>query len=222
MIRLPKYLFFDALIGYKGTGGPPPPPPWGISSFTATPNILEEGQSQAITLNWAMTNNPDSQSINNGIGSLGVAVRSTVTPPINTTTTYTLSAVKNSNNYSANTTINFRRKRYWFVSADPNIGNSPFAYGDLPVGFSQEFTTQRAKNNVEFDCNGGRYFYYMYPASYGVAVGAQLIFNSFSVELDPANIRTIDFTNESGNTSSYIVLRSDNLLNSDDIFVNFL
>ena len=62
----------------------------------------------------------------------------------------------------------------------------------------------------------------MYPAEYGVASGAQLIFNSFSVELDPANIRTVNFTNQSGYTSSYIVLRSDNLLNSDDIFVNFL
>jgi len=223
MIRLPRYLLLDALIGYKGTGGgPPPPPAWNISSFIATPNVIEVGASQTVTLNWIMTNNPDSQSINNGIGSLAVSARSVVTPVLNTTTTYTLSATKSSNPYSANTTINFRKKRYWFVSADPNIGNSAFAYGTLPVGFSEEFTAQRMKNNVEFDCNGGRYFYYMYPAEYGVASGTQLIFNSFSVELDPANIRTVNFTNQSGYTSSYIVLRSDNLLNSDDIFVNFL
>lgn len=214
MISLPKYLLMDLIIGKKTGGGSPPP--WQISSFTASPNQLEVGQSQAITLNWAMSSDPVSQSINNGVGSLAVNLRTVLSPVISTSTTFTLSAVKDAIPYSANATVNFLRKRYWFVYASDV---TPLTYETLPAGFSQEFATARTATKV-FNCSGGKYFYYMYPASLGLG-SPQLIFNGFPVELDPVNIRSINFTNQSGDTSQYYLLRSDNILNSANISVAF-
>ena len=216
MIRFPKYLFWDALIGIKTGGGGPPPVVWQINSFSATPNVIEAGTSQTVTLNWTMSSDPDSQSINQGIGAVAANLRTRVSGTISATTTFTLSASKDSNPYSANTTVNFQRKRYWFTSASDL---TPLTYGTLPVGFSQEFATSKASTKV-FDCTGGKYFYYMYPASFGLAT-PQLIFNGFPVELDPANIRLINFTNESGDTAQYYLLRSDNILNSAGISIAF-
>jgi hypothetical protein len=216
MIGTPPYLLLDAIIGKKGAGGgPPPPPSWQIASFSATPNVIEVGTTQTVTLNWTMTNDPDSQSIDNGIGSLLVDVRQRVSGSISGNTTFNLSATKTTP-YSASTTVFFQRKRYWFTSASDV---TPLTYGTLPVGFSQEFATSKTATKV-FDCTGGKYFYYLYPFSFGLAT-PQLIFNGFPVELDPSNIRLINFTNESGATAQYYLLRSDNVLNSAGISIAF-
>lgn len=221
MIGFPNYLLLDALLGLHGTSSYPPA--YVITNFAANPATLEVGSNQAVLLSWTLPSDPDSQSINNGIGSLLVGQRSVMSNPISATTTFIITAVRNLTSYFSNVTVNFQRKRYWFVSADPNIGNAAFAYGDLPVGFQQEFATQRSKDTeIVFDCTGGKYFYYMFPAAFGIAPDEDLIHNGWKVKLDPANVRTASFTNQSGDTVNYIVLRSDNLLHGNEIGVKFV
>lgn len=214
MINLPKYLLLDGTIGKKGGGDT------FITSFSATPSQAEIGSVQSVNLSWVMGINPDTQSINQGIGSLAPTVRVyNGIAGITANKTWTLTVVKDSVPHIKTATISFLRKRYWFADSDPNIGNIDFDFAGLPVGFSQEFLTARATTKV-FDCSGGKYFYYMYPASFGVA-DQQFVFGGFPYAVNPANIRTINFTNESGDLTSYIVLRSDNILNSSAISVAF-
>lgn len=216
MIGIGKYLLLDGVVGKKGGGDT-----FFITSFTASPAQAEVGSTQSVNLAWVMGINPDTQSINQGIGSLAPTVRNyNGIAGVTTNKTWTLTAIKDSVPYVKTATISFLRKRYWFASADPNIGNTNFNFADLPVGFSQEFLQTRAATKV-FDCSGGKYFYYMYPASFGVG-DQQFIFSGLTYALNQANIRTITFINESGNSTSYIVLRSDNILFSSSISINFI
>ena len=223
MIALPQYLLLDALIGKKG-GDSQYGPTFEIASLNATPNVIEVGATQAVLLTWVINpsgTDPDSQSINQGIGSISPSLRTVMSNPLSSTFTFVLTVIKNLTAYNKNVVVNFRRKRYWFVSSDPDFGIAPFTYGDLPA-VEQEFATERQKANVTYDCTGGKYIYYMYPAEFGISDENHLINNGFTVELSPSSIRTVDFTNQPGDTSSYVVLRSDNLLHGNEIMVSFL
>jgi hypothetical protein len=217
MIGLPQYLILDGVVGQRGN--PTPIATWTLISMAASPSEVEIGDTQAITLTWIQTSDPDNQALDNGIGALATNLRQYITPPISVETTFELTADKDIYTGAVQATAYFRRKRYWFASSDPDIGNADFVFADLPVGFSQEFLTSRAATK-NFNCSGGKYFYYMYPASFGVG-SPHYTFNGFPGVLLPANVRTVNFTNESGDIASYIVLRSDALQNSAFIDIAF-
>jgi hypothetical protein len=202
------------------------PPSFSITSFSNNRNTLEKGQSigptgtfSTITFNWGYSpGSPDtSQTINNGVGSIVPlsAINKVYSPLINITSniTYTLTAVNNMISYPASTSISFKLKRYWGVSAsDDPIASSVNTYallGTFLDSINEEFATARQTTKT-FDCSLGRYFYFFFPVVWGT-VDPQLQIGPFPVSLAYTGVIT-GFTNQSGNSENYYVYRSDNLL----------
>lgn len=214
----------EAIIfsGENGSGGGVPNI---ISTFTVSQTTAEVGEIIAdLTLNWTYSPNVDpdtSQTINQGVGVIANNLRTANTGAVDTTVgaskIWTLTTVDQTITYNKQSTISFQRKRYWGVSTDPNIGLAPFAVGDIPT-FSSEFATTRNTSKT-FNCTGGRYIYMIYPASFGTNT-PEWELNNFPIVL--TNVRTVNFTNASGNTTSYIIQRSDNLLNGSSIPIEVL
>jgi hypothetical protein len=197
-----------------------------ISSFTVSQTEAEVGQVIAnLTLNWTLnpTDDPDtSQTINQGVGVIANNLRTANTGAVDTTVgaskSWLLSIVDDGNNYSSTATIAFRRRRYWGVSTDPNLGAGAIdVLTDIPT-FSNELAASRLTTKT-FNCTGGRYIYMIYPDSLGAASPEWRV-NGFPVTL--TNVDTVALTNQYGNTVNYIVQRSDNLLNGAAISVQIL
>lgn len=204
------------------------PTPFDITSFTHNAGDLEIGQSASnILLAWAYNQgnaNPTSQQIDQGVGVRPVGDRSVVVPgPITGDTTFTLSAVKGVENASAQTSITFRRKRYWGVSPDPDLlttGISTYTVlSSLLENFAEEFATAR-QTTKSFDCSAGsRYVYFLMPASLGT-VTPEIMSGVFPVVL--AYSQTFSFQNQYGHTELYRVYRSNNALNSNNVVWSIL
>ena len=114
--------------------------------------------------------------------------------------TYVLGFNDGTNSGSVSRTISFSPKRYWGVSTNASMVDSGI------IAMSQEFSGSKSKS-VSYDCTGGRYFYFCYPSSSGmpanVTVGG-LAFSDYTVT-------TQSFTNASGYTQNYNVVRCNNL-----------
>lgn len=217
--RIRESIIFN---GENGSGGTPYN---FISTFTVSQTTAEVGEIIAdLTLNWTYSPSVDpdtSQTINQGVGVIANNLRTANTGAVITTVgaskIWTLTTVDQTVTYTKQATISFQRKRYWGVSTDPDIGTAPLAVGDIPT-FSSEFATARQTIKT-FDCTGGRYIYMMYPASLGTNT-PEWELNNFPIVL--TNVRTANFTNASGNTVSYIIQRSDNLLHGSSISIEVL
>ena len=103
---------------------------------------------------------------------------------------------------SASASIAFSHRRYWGASAD--------ADADI-TKLTTELSNSKSKT-IDFDCSGGKYFYYAYPKALGTAtwkVGG-LAFTGYQL-----TERTI--TNEYGLPVSYYIYRSSNLQTGSSI-----
>lgn len=219
-------------------GGGGPSVPYEITSFTNDGGNFENGESPTnINLNWTLPSDPDTQSINQGVGIVNPNTLRTVIFPgpvvgvVNGSFTWQLSVTQGLDNDTANTSINFRNRRYWGVSTDPNIagvdtatagipasGGTPvaFTYNDLVVTAGvtgNELATNRNQTKI-LDATGGRYLYFAWPSGFGTP--------SFTINGFPVSAwKGIDsnFTNQHGYVESYSVWRSQNLQNGAAIEV---
>lgn len=191
-----------------------------LVSFTNTIGTVEIGVTvNNFTLNWAYnrnSDNPASQTINNGIGAIavGLRTRAVVAAGLTTDTTYTISAVGDDvtwgasvgNPSSLNTDILFRPKIYWGVnSAVINTGAGIMA----AFAASGIFASSRAFFQT-FDASvmgGNNYLYVAYPSAY--LAPASTLFNGFTFT-DYTSV-TSPLTNASGYTQNYIILRTNNV-----------
>ncbi len=172
-----------------------------IASFTNSVGTVELGTTiSAVTLAWTLNKAMTSLALDHGIGSvLGLTSKPLTGLTLTTDTTYTLTAGDGQNTTSAQTTVAFRNKRYWGVSDSASLDNAGV------LGLSSEFATDYAKS-VTYDATGGKYLYYAFPASFGtpshVTVGG-LSFSDFTVS-------AMSFTNASGHTETYNLIRLNN------------
>lgn len=183
-----------------------------ILGFTNNRGTLEIGQTvNSIHLSWAYNKTMTSASLNNSIGVIDPAFNSYDITGLTLTgdLTYTLTASDGTNTVNASTSILFRRKRYWGVSASTSLDDA----GILALGGS-EFATNFNKA-VSYDATGGKYPYYAYPATFGVPASVTVGGLAFS-DFDTA---TQSFTNASGHTESYHVLRFNNIQSGANIQV---
>lgn len=216
------------------------PPSFGISSFTNNRNELEKGQSIGptgtfidISFAWSYSATPDtSQTINNGVGLITpiTALSKLFAPLVNITSdiTYTLTAVNNAINYNANTSIFFRSRRYWGVSAaDDPVGSgvidtatlSAFLGAPLVDTVNTEISNSRQTTKT-FDCTGGKYIYFFFPVAWGTA-SPHLQVGQFQSVL--SYVQTIvGFTNAFGHSENYYVYRSNNIMNSNAVVAKVL
>lgn len=185
-------------------------------SMTINPTIAEVGQVITnITLNWSYNKEVTSQSVNNGIGSLGVALRTYIHSPIviSNTTTYTLTASDGTNIITPNATLNYYHRRFWGIS-----GNSFLTEAEIELG-STELSNSKSKSII-FDCTGGKRFWYAYPVIYGTSYITVNGF-PFSSWIGGVAPQTISITNAYGYTENYYYYMVNNIQNGSSIYTAF-
>lgn len=183
-----------------------------ITSFSNNRNSLEIGQVvTSVHLAWSVNKTLTGLSINQGIGTLAVNVTSydVTGASISTNTTWTLSATDGVTPVTASTSVAFYRKRYWGVSSSDTLDDAAIlalAGSELATNFNK---------SVAYNATGGKYPYFCYPSSFGtpsnVTVGG-LAFSDFSVAVQ-------SFTNASGHTENYNVVRFNGIQTGANIVV---
>lgn len=193
-----------------------------IESFTATPSVIETGTTDAeIALDWSISGTVTGQTLTDsvdGVIALGdpVADRSASQGGVDSTRTFTLSASNagapgGPDTKTATASVAIQSRFY----TGPAAGTSPSdtALRALPIN---GFATTRART-VTYDCTGGRYPCYAWPAALGtlssVKVGG-LSFSDFTVT-------TRDVVNAQGAPVSMNILVFNTLQNGAAIEVQF-
>lgn len=166
-----------------------------ISSFVNDQNSIEQGATVTSTvLTWVLSGGAiTSQSLNNSIGSMNIALRTTNHSSSYTTArTYTLTVSDGTTTPTASTTITFYSKLYWGASAQTA---STITDGQI-IALSGAFATSRA--TTQTISTASTYIFFCYPASFGAA--------TFTVNGFPDagwTLVTRNFVNASGGTVSY-------------------
>lgn len=173
-----------------------------IESFSNSIGTVELGQTiEDVTLSWTLNKAMTSLSIDHGVGSvLGQDHVDLGELGLTADFTWTLTAGDGSETDAATTSVLFRNKRYWGASASESLDDAAI------LALASEFATGFVKA-VTYDCTGGKYPYYAYPASFGVPAAVTvggLAFSDFAVA-------TQSFTNAHGHAVSYHVLRFNGL-----------
>lgn len=194
----------------------------------------EVGQTvNSVNLTWSYNNgNPDpdtSQTLNQGIGSVPLNDRSYVyNTPITASGLSTVSfsitgvdSIRGSDSDSTN--VRFGLRVYSGITT-----NSVMTAADITGGSSQIRTSANPDYDDTYDCTGGNYFWYAYPASWGLLSASNTKVNglSFSAWSDNAGGQdaegfTLNVTNAYGHTELYRVYRVFNLQNGSNIPVQY-
>jgi hypothetical protein len=174
-----------------------------ITSFTNNVGVREVGSTvSSVTLNWTYNKTEMTTQSLTGSGApspLDIALRTcTITGAFTNNTSWTLSAGDGKNTVSSSTSISFQYKRYWGVSTKTSLTTSDI------LGFSSEFATGNGPTYY-YDCTGGKYPYYCYPASWGSLTKVQVGGLSFSAFTTVSQT----FVNASGHSDTYNVVRFD-------------
>lgn len=192
-------LLCEILAGV-GTGGGTAP---SITSFINNVNSVEIGSTVVSTkLDWVLAGGAiTSQSINQGIGALAIALR-TKTDLTNYTTdrTYTLTISDGTNTDNKSTSVSFKNKFYWGVSANTSLTDPQI------LALSSELTSSFLVTAKTMH-PAGEYLYFAFPTSFGTpTISINGLVNT------AWTLVTRNFTNASGYTTSYDIYRSNNLL----------
>lgn len=176
-----------------------------VSTFSAspTPGTYEVGSTvkAPITLNWNYNKEIVSQSLDNVTIDKGLRT-TTHSTNITSNKTFTIKGNDGKNTASKSVSYTFQHKRYYGATTVPASYDSAFILGLK----NNEFCTSRAKGQFSYNMGGaGQYFFYCYPASFGDAV-----FNVGGFDGGISKVATINFTNASGNTTSYVIYKSEN------------
>jgi len=175
-----------------------------ITSFTNNVNTVEMGSTvNSVTLNWALNKVIDSQSINNGVGSIAVGTTTKALSSLNITsdTTWTLSIADSQNTVTKSTSVNFRNKRYWGASNLDVLDNAGI------LGLGSEFATDYSMSKT-LDATGGKYLYFVVPSSFNLDASK---FKIGGLANSNWTKTTVALTNASGYTTNYDVFRSGNI-----------
>lgn len=169
-----------------------------INSFTNSVGTVEVGSTvSSVVFNWTYNKAVTAQGLSGVAPSLPVGDRNyTFSSPITLTSSFTLTASDGTTNVQATTTVAFRQKRYWGVSANASLTDAEV----LALG-NDEFSTGRGTSKTI--SASGQYLYFAYPAAWDTA--------TFTVNglLNTAWVLvTRGFVNASGFSSSYNIYRS--------------
>ena len=185
------------------------------ASLSNNQNTLETGTPvTSVVLNWSFNKSIVSQSVNEGVGPLGPAVRTATVPfpsGLNGNTTFVLTASDGTAAINTSSAVNFYPSVYWGVSLNTTLTNAAIlALGSAALAGGRGRTTN-------YNATGGAYPYYVYPASFGPPSGANVGGLSFS---DYSYV-TQDVTNAQGFTQSYLVIRFNGIQHGQSISVTW-
>lgn len=168
------------------------------SGFSNTVGTVDIGRTITdVTLNWSYNKSVTSQSINQGIGSLAIGLRTLALSGLSLTTdtTYTLTASDGTTTVTPSTSVLFRNRRFWGVSADAVPDETTL------TGLSNELSASRVQTRTLN--GGGNYLYFAWPSSFGTPSFVVDGFASTAWEKT-----TISHTNAYGYTVNYDIYRS--------------
>jgi hypothetical protein len=170
--------------------------PFALSSFSASPSVVEMGGTVTqVQFSWATNYPPDTVSINNGVGSIALPATTHLATGLSLTasTTFTLTATRNAVPKTANASVSFQNRVYYGVHTSQTIDEN------IIDAMTNLLSSTRART-ITFDCTGGRFFHYAYPTRLGAA-GFQINNLTYS----DVTRTTVSFTNASGFTEDYYV-----------------
>ena len=176
-----------------------------VKTFTASPSFGDYEIGHEITnpiMTWSYNKDIVSQSVTDCTVDL-LARTATYAGTITTNKTFTVSA-KDSKGTSCSRSgsFNFKHKRYFGVAQAPQTYDSEF----ILALAGKEFATSKNKDTFTLTAGEGEYFYYCYPASFS----GTPTFNVGGFDGGFELAATIDFTNVSGATASYVIYKSEN------------
>lgn len=184
-----------------------------LATFTNTAGTQLKGTTlNNLTLDWTYNRTPDptSQTIDNGVGSIAVSLRTVALTAqgLTATTTYNIDAVGDDLTASSlATTIQFLNYRYYGVSQNVLVTDA-----DVIADLTPEFISARAVSKT-FDASvggGNNYLYYCYPTSFGLPATSKiggLDFSDYSVST------IVAFDNGTGFTENYYLLQTNTVQN---------
>lgn len=173
-----------------------------ITSFTNTVNAVEIGSTvSSTTLNWAINKDITSQSINQGIGALAVALRTYGDSSSYTTNrTYTLNVGDGVNTDNSSTSVYFRYRKYYGATDEATVDDADIlALASNPLSTSRT-TTFSISPSIQYITIG-------YPAAWGTAT-----FKVNGLTNTDWTLSVQSHTNASGHAASYNLYRTNNLL----------
>ena len=126
----------------------------------------------------------------------------TASSNITATTNITIKADYGSQSVTKSLIYSFKYKKYWGTSASATLTNA-----NILALTGNTWADSRAMNATNFDCTGGKYPYYVIPASIytGLEVWVGGLKNTDIVVSD------ITLTNASGASAAYKVIRLANM-----------
>lgn len=176
-----------------------------VKTFTASPAFGDYEIGSKVTnpaFTWSFNKDVVTQSLTDCTVEGTVVRTATYAGEIDAQKTFTVTA-KDSKGTSCSKSgsYNFKHKRYYGVASAPESYDSAF----ILALTGKEYCTSRTKSAFSLTAGEGQYFYYAYPASYGTPT-----FNVGGFDGGFELAATIDFTNASGNTTSFVIYKSEN------------
>ena len=180
-----------------------------VSTFTASPAFGDYEIGDTVSnprFTWSYNKAIVNQNLKAGGSALPLddtqAREYAYTGDITSNTTFTISGSDNKAKSCTRTgSFNFKHKRYFGVAEVPAEYNSDFILGLS----GKEFCTGRDKSAFKLTAGAGQYMFYCFPATYGTPT-----FNVGGFDGGFELAATIDFTNASGNTTSFVIWKSEN------------
>lgn len=180
-----------------------------INSFTGGSSNEIGSTITAVNLAWTLNKDVTSQSLNQGIGAIGVALRAHALSDLSltTNTTYTLTVGDGTNTDVASTSVSFLNKCYWGVSTETELDDAAV------LALDSQLSSSRVQSRT-FDCSGGRYFYFAFPASFGTPT-----FKVGGLAFSAMTSVVRNFENASGHTASFQIWRVNDIQTGSAIAV---
>lgn len=168
----------------------------------------ELGSSQTVNLSWQYTDNDiDSQMVNGETVAKGMYQKQFTN--VSSNTTYKLQVVYKGANYEKSTSVSFKLRKYWGTSAKTVLDSSDI------IAMSKEFASDYKLDEKTVNCEGGKYIYFVVPASLAPVSLPDFRVGGFANSNWEETTQTV--TNASGNSSSYKIYRLRDIQTGDSI-----
>ena len=176
-----------------------------ITSFTMTPATTEYEIGASVSdLVFAWTYNKDitTQTLTDCTLADETVRTATAAGPYTTNKTFTLSAGDGENTVTASKSISFKHKVYWGSAAIPT---SPATYDSAFIlALSDKKFATNTKGTYPMTVASDEYGFLAYPDSWGMVTGWWIN----GLQAETYDCGTVSFTNASGNTTTFRVLRT--------------
>jgi hypothetical protein len=181
-----------------------------ISSFSiANPNREIGDKVSELTFNWVVNKQGLTLSINQGIGEVvGTSVTKTLSTPLTSNQTFTLSASDDKNTVTKNATLSFLKRAFWFVDNQESVDEATILSATNSALVSSRVMTKT------FNCSGGKYIYICIPTS---LCSGTVGFTAFGLSTSFVLTSMSGFKNKYGVNVPMNVYRSLELQNGSNI-----